>query len=132
MPAQTLERTRPRRAPARPRRLAAVPEAPPPAVAPLRFAECRALCHEWHHQRRPLTDEETGFRRPMGVEYNALGYLSTCAVCGTTRTKWLGRSGSLGVTVYRYPEGYQRRGEDERVSPTEWRQAWVLRSLDEG
>jgi len=65
----------------------------------------------------------------MGVDYNALAFVSSCRVCGATRTKWIGRSGSIGSNGYRYAEGYQRHGAEERLSATEWRRAWIVATL---
>lgn len=134
--ASALDERRPTRSPARrqPRRRKRLVSVPPAVVsgAPLRFEECRALGHEWKHRPEPLADEEMGFRGPpVGVDggMGTRAYLSTCQGCGATRTKWIGRSGTT-ANRYRYPEGYQRRGEDERMSASEWRQAWVLHDLD--
>lgn len=125
------------RPPAKRRRARRPPTAAPAAATvlggtPARFAECRALGHEWHHLNNghPATDEQLGFRRPIGVEHGSVAFISTCP-CGTTRTKWLGRRGTHYPAIYRYPDGYQRRGEDERLSPTEWREAWVVKALDD-
>jgi len=108
------------------RKLAAVRT---PDERALRFAECRAMGHEWHHNGKPLDEAALGHRVPMGVDRSAVAFGSTCAVCGTTRTKWIGRSGSIGVTTYRYPDGYSRHGDDERLTATEWRATWIIRAL---
>lgn len=93
-----------------------------------RFAECRVLGHEWSHASKPLDD---GRRPPMGVDYNAIPFSSSCRQCGASRTKWIGRSGSSTQAAYRYAEGYQRRGPEERLSATEWRRAWIVTALGE-
>lgn len=96
-----------------------------------RFSECRAMGHEWSHRGTPNTEEANGYRRPIGAEGNSLAFTSTCRVCGTARVKWLGRSGSYALTRYTYPDGYARRGDEERMTLQEWRSAWVVRALGE-
>jgi hypothetical protein len=107
-------------------RLSAVPT---PDERALRYAECRAMGHEWSHSGKPLDEAAVGHRVPLGVERTAVAFASSCRVCNTSRVKWIGRSGSLGVTVYRYPDGYSRHGDDERLSATEWRAAWIVRAM---
>jgi len=87
------------------------------------------MTHQWQHSRRPATDEELGYRRPIGVEYGAVCFVSTCSHCGTTRSKFIGRSGAHFPAVYRYPDGYQRHGDDERLTGDEWRRVWVIETL---
>jgi hypothetical protein len=84
------------------------------------FAACRALGHEWKHMGRAA---EAG-------RWNAVGYISNCAHCGTVRTKWVGRSGALFPTTYRYPDGYSRTG-DQRLSTQAWRREWVVTVMAE-
>jgi hypothetical protein len=96
-----------------------------------RFAECRALGHMWAHIGRPLTTEELGFKEPLGIEWGSVAFRSTCGHCGTTRTKWIGRSGTLYPARYTYPDGYERRGEEERMTQGDWRKAWVVNVLGE-
>lgn len=63
----------------------------------------------------------------MGT-YNVVGFRSICASCNTERIKWIGRSGSLGVTRYSYPDGYSRHG-DESLSRETWRRTWIVTLL---
>ena len=91
-------------------------------AGPERFAECRALGHEWHHRPEPARPtEETP---PLGFK-NAAGFVSVCGQCSTVRIKWLSRFGHLGPTTYRYPDGYQTKG-DETLSREAWRKTWVV------
>ena len=87
--------------------------------------------HEWHHEKKPLSTEDLGYREPLGVEYGSVAFRSTCNECTTVRIKWMGRRGTLYPPQYHYPDGYQRRGEDERMTLSEWRQAWVVNVLGE-
>jgi hypothetical protein len=95
---------------------------------PMHYTECRALGHAWQHHGM-ANEQETGFRRPYYIEGNSLAFVSSCANCGTTRTKYIGRSGTLFPAIYRYPDGYQRKGEEERMSNLEWRRAWVVNAI---
>ena len=92
---------------------------------PLRYKQCRALGHSWVHRDRALSDEEDGFRRPIGVEYGSVGLVSECSNCSTVRTKWISRSGAMWPAIYRYPQGYQTHGDDT-MQPVEWRSAFVV------
>ena len=97
-----------------------------PKVAPAtdeaarRFAVCRTLGHTWQHVGAADPTE----RKPLG-QYNSIAYVSRCSHCGTTRTKWMSRYGNRGAVVYRYPEQYERRGE-ERLSLQAWRRTWIV------
>lgn len=85
-----------------------------------RFAVCRTLGHTWQH----VGFAQPTDRVPIG-QYNAVGYVSRCSHCGTTRTKWMSRYGNRGTVTYRYEDGYERRGE-ERLSLQEWRRTWLV------
>jgi len=98
------------------------PKAPNPVI----FAQCRSLGHEWRHKGK--VQDTT--KAPLGIEFGTIGLVSQCADCTTTRIKWITRSGEVH-SRYDYPEGYQRRGEDERRSPQEWRQEFVSQLFEE-
>jgi hypothetical protein len=78
------------------------------------FAACRVLGHAWQHLG------------PSGeIEFGSIGFVSTCSHCGTTRTKWIPRSGGTVKARYRYPKGYATHGDD-RLSPVQWRRVLIV------
>lgn len=94
----------------------------------LAFASCRSMGHEWHHAKAIGSDDygtlrERGFSVPFGGTYGMVGFPSTCTMCGTERVRWITRSGESHVR-YHHPQGYDRHGDD-RLTPTEWRRAYV-------
>lgn len=93
---------------------------------PVEYTDCRVLGHAWQHRGNPYDESSDGFWRslPDTLEHGSVGLVSICAHCGTTRTKFLTRSGIIGLTRYRYPDGYQTHGE--HVSPLDWRKAFVV------
>jgi hypothetical protein len=97
-----------------------------------RFAQCRSLGHEWKHAGRVSDDDPDGSRllgRPS--TFGMIGFRSICSWCGAERIKWVTRSGHLDKSCeYRYPDGYQTHGDD-RQSLSEWRQEFIVHSLDE-
>lgn len=110
---------------------AAAPTTTAATEYPMHYTQCRALGHAWQHLGRPASDTELGFRRPIGVESGSIAFISTCAQCGTKRTKWIGRFGALFPPIYRYPDGYEHHASEgeERVSQLDWRRAWVVNAL---
>lgn len=112
-PAKALRRT-PRRAPA-------AAEAAPPAAngedpnQGLEYAQCRSLGHGWRHSGKTVGDPSTG----------SVGFVSRCPECGTSRTKWITRSGVLGAMSYDHPKNYSRSG-DNRLSTREWRATFLV------
>lgn len=101
----------------------------------MRFAACRSLSHEWHHDRQPIgsDDYETLRERglpnaPFGGSFGMVGFVSTCTICKTVRMRWISRSGETHMR-YEHPDGYARHGEN-KLTPTEWRQAFVASIFD--
>lgn len=101
----------------------------------IRFAVCRSLSHEWHHERQPVGSDDYETLRekglpnaPFGGAYGMVGFASTCRMCNTIRMRWISRSGESHVR-YEYPDGYARHGE-ERLTPTEWRSQFVASIFD--
>jgi hypothetical protein len=95
----------------------------------MHYAVCRSLGHEWQHIGRVSDDvDERG--RSFAARGGMVGFRSVCRHCGTERVKWVTRSGVLAPTTYRYPEKYQRRG-DERLTQQEWRRTWVVTLIGE-
>ena len=90
------------------------------------FSQCRAMGHAWRHRGRIATGTH-GYNAPMG--WFAVGFMSQCGACKTTRVKWITRSGETANRYYP-PEGYSLRGDD---SPTmrQWRQHWVASTFAE-
>lgn len=91
-----------------------------------RFASCRSMGHEWHHQP-PLgvdSEEAYGWSRPFSGTAAAVGLRSVCSMCGMERMRWVLRSGEVMPARYRQPEGYARHGDD-RLTLAEWRQTHV-------
>lgn len=90
-------------------------------AAPLarRFGQCRSLGHSWSHLSERLDPEQSSSR------WGSIGFRSQCDYCGTVRTKWMTRSGSLGGSTYEYPDGYSQHGED-RLPLEQWRQTWLV------
>lgn len=127
MPARKLQPRAPQQDP--PLRVVKAAKGKAEAGPPMHYMECRALGHAWRHQGRPATDNDLGFKRPVGIGAGSAAFVSTCANCGTTRTKWIGRNGALFPAVYRYPDGYERRGEEEHMSHLDWRKAYIVRAL---
>lgn len=91
-----------------------------------RFAACRSMGHEWHHQPPIGIDdsEAGGWTRPFGGTAAAIGLGSTCSMCGSERLRWVLRSGEMMPYRYRHPDGYARHG-DERMTLSEWRQTHI-------
>lgn len=89
----------------------------------LQFAECRSLGHEWRKSKPIGSDDAGGHRRPFGFYTGSIGIPSTCANCGTSKVRWITRSGE-SQTRYEYPDGYSRHGDD-RLSAQEWRHNYV-------
>lgn len=81
----------------------------------LEWARCRSLGHEWTHGNRSIGDSSSG----------VYAFVSTCEFCGSTRTKYISRSGALGDSRYEYPKTYSQHG-DERMSTLEWRRSFVV------
>jgi hypothetical protein len=81
------------------------------------FASCRALGHEWKHQR-PFSDG-------AGVLFQ-----SDCTVCGTRRDRRITRSGDY-KTRYVYAPHYSRHGDD-RLTTVQWRQVLVTSAIGGG
>src|SRR5262245_4429389 len=96
----------------------------------LQWAQCRmaALGHEWHHVGPITDDSELGYKVPISLPANSIGYRSQCSNCSTTKVKWMSRRGFESVTRYYHPDGYSRQGE-EALSPQEWREQWFLTLL---
>lgn len=78
-----------------------------------RFAQCRSLGHEWRHGPREINWD--------GVPI----FVSACADCATERRVYIPSSGANVRRVYKYPDGYQRRGED-RLTTTQWRRVLIV------
>lgn len=89
----------------------------------LRFAACRSMGHEWHHQKPIGVDDESPFRAPFGGTTGMVGIPSTCTQCGTERMRWVTRSGE-SLMRYLHPDGYSTHGE-ERLTAMEWRKNYV-------
>lgn len=90
-----------------------------------RFASCRSMGHEWHHQPAIGADDEANeWGRPFGGTTSAVGLPSVCAMCGTERMRWVLRSGEVMSPRYRHPDGYARHGDD-RMTLAEWRQTHI-------
>jgi hypothetical protein len=87
------------------------------------YAECRSLGHEWRKMKPVGVDDASEHRRPYGFTTGSVGIPSSCANCGTTKVRWMTRSGE-SQTRYDYPEGYSRHG-DERLTAQEWRHQYV-------
>lgn len=87
-----------------------------------RFAACRSMGHEWHHQPPIGVDdsESAGWSKPFGGTSSAVGLGSVCSMCGTERLRWVLRSGEYLPWRYRHPDGYATHG-DERMTLSEWR-----------
>jgi hypothetical protein len=86
-----------------------------------RFATCRSMGHEWHHQPPIGVDGETnGWAKPFGGSMSAVGLGSMCGMCGSERLRWILRSGEMLPYRYRHPDGYATHG-DERMTLSEWR-----------
>ena len=85
---------------------------------PHRFAQCRAMGHEWRHKGTAGPDASA----PLKM-YGAAGLVSVCADCKTRRTKWITRSGEV-ITRYEHPDGYSLHGDD-RLSTKQWRSSFV-------
>src|SRR4051812_10899500 len=96
----------------------------------LQWARCRqsVLGHEWKHMGLITDDNEMGFRVPLILPADAIGYRSQCTFCTTTKVKWMARRGLQTITRYHHPEGYSRRGE-EALDHEEWRTLWIVTEL---
>jgi hypothetical protein len=99
----------------------------------LQWAQCRpgALGHEWKHDRKPLDPElnRHGYRPPAWMNYQSVGFRSTCNFCHTTKVKWIDlRTKEVSSPRYYHPEGYARRGE-EALDMTEWRNVWLVTTM---
>lgn len=79
------------------------------------FAECRSLGHEWR-KGKPIGSDD-------GVNWGSIGIPSECSNCGTSKVRWITRSGE-SKTRYEYPDGYSRHGE-EVLSVREWRHEYI-------
>lgn len=79
--------------------------------------------HTWRHRPPIGIDDDTKHRRPFGLSTGMVGFPSNCSTCGTTRLRWITRSGLVEVR-YEHPDGYSRHGDD-RLSPSEWRRSYV-------
>lgn len=89
----------------------------------LSFAECRSLGHEWHKGKPLGIDDQHNQRRPYAFTTGSVGIPSNCPNCGTTKVRWITRSGE-SQTRYEYPDGYSRHGDDV-LTPKEWRHTYV-------
>jgi len=78
-----------------------------------RFAQCRSLGHEWRHAGR----EQTVGGVPC--------FLSICDECTTERRVWIPTTGANVQRRYKYPDGYQRKGED-KLSSVQWRRVLIV------
>jgi hypothetical protein len=91
------------------------------------FIDCHSEGHQWRHEGR-IGGSDPGARPPFG-EYDSVGRVSSCASCGSSRTRWHTRSGEA-VNRYDYAEGYTHRksGPDDEPAPTrlQWRQQLVI------
>lgn len=88
-------------------------------VDPHRFAQCRAMGHEWRH-KGPVGKDD---KRPLNL-YEAAGLVSICPDCKTRRIKWITRSGEV-ISRYEHPDGYSLHGDD-RLTTKEWRSSFVV------
>jgi hypothetical protein len=79
------------------------------------FAECRSLGHEWR-KGKPIGSDD-------GINWGSIGIPSHCDNCGTSKVRWMTRSGE-SKTRYEYPDGYSRHG-DEVLSVKEWRHEYI-------
>ena len=91
-----------------------------------RFAACRSMGHEWHHQPALGIDDSAaeGWSKPFGGTSSAVGLGSVCSMCGTERLRWVLRSGEYLPWRYRHPDGYATHGDD-RMTLSEWRQTHI-------
>lgn len=89
-----------------------------------RFAECRAMGHEWRKQK-PLGSDQAHDRikRPFGMLTGSIGIPSHCNVCGGDKVRWVSRSGE-STNRYDMPDGYARHGDDVRTK-REWTHTYV-------
>jgi hypothetical protein len=96
----------------------------------LQWAQCRqsVLGHQWLHQGLITDDNELGFRVPISMPVDSIGYRSQCSYCTTTKVKWMSRRGFETLTRYHHPQGYSRRG-DEALDAGEWRTLWIVNAL---
>jgi hypothetical protein len=78
-----------------------------------RFAQCRSLGHEWRHAGREASP------------YSVPVFLSICDECRTERRVSIPTTGANVQRRYRYPDGYQRKGED-RLSSVQWRRVLIV------
>jgi hypothetical protein len=79
-----------------------------------RFAICRSLGHSWKHQpRREVAWDGT----PVIV--------SICTDCATERRRDIPRSGAYVPPRYKYPDGYQRKGDD-KLTTVQWRRVLIV------
>ena len=106
----------------RPPALTVVQPVSGPSAEARKYAQCRSLGHTWKHRKDPVGADAGS---PPSWLHQPLGIMSVCTDCGCERIKWIGRSGTLGTTTYRYPEGYQTRGE-ETVDRQTWRRTWIV------
>jgi hypothetical protein len=86
------------------------------------------LGHQWQHLGLITDENEMGFRVPISLPADSIGYRSQCTYCTTTRIKWMARRGYESVVRYHHPQGYSRRGEDA-LSFEEWRSVWIVQAL---
>ena len=89
-----------------------------------RFAECRAMGHEWR-KGKPIGIDQThdSIRRPYGMSTGMVGIPSQCAVCTGEKVRWISRSGESTIR-YAMPDGYARHG-DEVLTKKEWTHSYV-------
>lgn len=85
---------------------------------PHRFAQCRAMGHEWRHKGTVGADGHA----PLKF-YGAAGLVSVCTDCKTRRVKWMTRSGEV-ITRYEHPDGYSLHGDD-KLTTKQWRSSFV-------
>src|SRR5436190_11061181 len=79
----------------------------------LQWAQCRqsVLGHEWRHDGLITDDSELGYRVPISMPANSVGYRSQCTNCTTIKVKWMSRHTFESMTRYYHPDGYSRQGE---------------------
>jgi hypothetical protein len=90
----------------------------------LTFAECRSLGHEWRKGKPVGVDDQLdNLKRPYAFSTGSIGIPSYCGNCGTTKVRWITRSGE-SQTRYDYPDGYSRHGDDV-MTAQQWRHSYV-------
>lgn len=84
------------------------------------FVLCRTYGHTWN----PVNVVRTLNSRGRPIEYHA--YLH-CPRCDTHRTQRLDGSGDIVGNTYRYPEGYTKRPDEERITRADARHEYLSR-----